>query len=56
MQGPLDDERFDEIGLEVVDELGHADEDDERRESPSAVRRALTRKLWTRWRRYGRPS
>lgn len=30
--GALDEEAFDELGLEVVDELGGADEDDERRE------------------------
>lgn len=30
--GPLDEEVFDELGVEVVDELGGADEDDERRE------------------------
>lgn len=31
--GELDEEVFDELGMEVVDELGGADEDDERRES-----------------------
>lgn len=32
--GDLDEEVFDELGVEVVDELGGADEDDERRECP----------------------